>query len=87
MISFEVNDMTCGHCVSSLTKALQAADATAKLRFDLAAHRVDIEPGMADAAKLSEAIKLAGYAPVQIDSADAVNGHSAAPAPKGCCCR
>jgi copper chaperone len=86
MISFQVNDMTCGHCVSSLTKALQAADATAKLRFDLAAHRVDIEPGTADAAELSEAIKLAGYAPVQIDSADAVNGPSVAPAPKGCCC-
>jgi copper chaperone len=86
MTSFQVNDMTCGHCVSSLTKALQAADATAKLRFDLAAHRVDIEPGMADAAELSEAIKLAGYAPVQIDSADAVNGPSAAPAPKGCRC-
>ena len=86
MISFQVNDMTCGHCVSSLTKALQAADTTAKLRFDLAAHRVDIEPGTADAAELSEAIELAGYAPVQIDSADAVNDPSAAPAPKGCCC-
>jgi copper chaperone len=86
MISFQVDDMTCGHCVSSLTAALQAADATAKLRFDLEAHRVDIEPGMADAAELSEAIKLAGYALVQIDSADAVNDPSAAPAPNGCCC-
>lgn len=86
MISFLVNDMTCGRCVSSLTKALQAADSTATLRFDLAAHRVDIEPGLADAAELSEAIKWAGYVPVQIDSADAVNGPSAAPAPKGCCC-
>jgi copper chaperone len=26
MISFEVNDMTCGHCVSTITKALKTAD-------------------------------------------------------------
>jgi len=87
MISFQVNDMTCGHCVSSLTKALQAADTTAKLRFDLAAHRVDIEPGTADAAELSEAIKQAGYAPVQVNGANKSDHHGAAPAPKRCCCR
>jgi copper chaperone len=86
MISFQVNDMTCGHCVSSLTKALQAADATAKLRFDLAAHRVDIETGLADAAELSEAIKRAGYAPVQINGAKGSDHPGAAPVPKGCCC-
>ena len=86
MISFQVNDMTCGHCVGAITKALEAADATANVRFDLATHRVDIEPGEADAAELSEAIKQAGYAPVQIDSANASSGPSAAPARKGCCC-
>ena len=85
MISFQVNDMTCGHCVSTITKAVKAEDATAKLRFDLAAHRVDIEPGEADAAELSEAIRQAGYAPVQIDVAHD-NGLNAAPASKGCCC-
>ena len=26
MIAFEVNDMTCGHCVSIITKAVKAAD-------------------------------------------------------------
>jgi copper chaperone CopZ len=26
MITFEVNDMTCGHCVSTITKALKATD-------------------------------------------------------------
>ena len=86
MISFQVNDMTCGHCVSTITQALKTADATASVRFDLAAHRVDIEPGKADAAVLSEAIKQAGYAPVQIDGAHASHGPSTAPARKGCCC-
>ena len=84
MISFEVNDMTCGHCVSSLTKALQAADATAKLRFDLAAHRVDIEPGMADAAELSEAIKLAGVHPCR--STVRMTPTRRRTGTKGCCC-
>jgi copper chaperone len=86
MISFQVNDMTCGHCVSTITKAVKAEDATATLRFDLAAHRVDIEAGEADAAELSEAIKQAGYAPVQIDGANASNGPSTASARKRCCC-
>ena len=85
MISFQVNDMTCGHCVSTITKAVKAEDATATLQFDLAAHRVDIEPGEADAAELSEAIRQAGYVPVQIDVAND-NGLNAAPARKGCCC-
>ena len=86
MISFQVNDMTCGHCVSTITQALKTVDETASARFDLAAHRVDIEPGKADAAVLSEAIKQAGYVPVQIDGADCSNGPGASPARKGCCC-
>ena len=52
MISFQVNDMTCGHCVSTITKALKGVDATAKVQFDLATHRVDIEPGEAGALSL-----------------------------------
>jgi len=86
MISFRVNDMTCGHCVGTITKALKAEDAGAQVRFDLASHRVDIESGQADAAALSEAIKVAGYTPVQIDLPNNAKDPSAAPARKGCCC-
>jgi copper chaperone len=86
MISFQVNDMNCGHCVSTITKALKAEDAGAQVRFDLASHRVDIESREADAAELSEAIKAAGYTPVQIDVASNANELSAAPARTGCCC-
>lgn len=66
MIAFEVNDMTCGHCVSTLTKALKAADPQAKVQIDLARHRVEIEPGEADAQALGEAIQEAGYTPVPL---------------------
>ena len=40
MISFQVNDMTCGHCVATITKAVRSVDHGAKVEIDLAAHRV-----------------------------------------------
>ncbi len=43
MIAFEVNDMTCGHCVSTITKALKSADQGAKVTIDLARHLVMVE--------------------------------------------
>jgi copper chaperone len=86
MISFQVDDMTCGHCVSSITKALRVVDATAQAQFDLAAHRVDIEPGEADAARLRAAIEEAGYTPVPTGSPAAGTALGLAPTRKGCCC-
>ena len=44
MIAFEVKDMTCGHCVSTITKALKATDKDAKVQIDLATHHVRVEP-------------------------------------------
>lgn len=66
MISFEINDMTCGHCVSSVTRAVMALDAQARLQVDLERHRVDIEPAAADAASLAAAIADAGFTPVAL---------------------
>jgi copper chaperone len=68
MIAFEVNDMSCGHCVSTITKAVQAVDQGAKVQADLATHRVLIEPTASDAATLGAAIKEAGYTPVPVAS-------------------
>jgi copper chaperone len=66
MIAFEVNDMSCGHCVSSITKAVQAVDPQAQVQVDLAQHRVQIEPVNAQAAQLDAAIRDAGFTPVQV---------------------
>ena len=66
MISFQVNDMSCGHCVSTITKAIRAVDQGAKVEVDLASHRVQIELGEADADELAEAIRDAGYTPVAV---------------------
>lgn len=68
MITFEVNDMTCGHCVSTITKAVKGEDKDATLQFDLATHRVVIEPANASAQELQHAIAEAGYTPVPVES-------------------
>ena len=83
MITFEVSDMTCGHCASTITKAVKSVDQGARVAIDVAAHRVHIEPTEADAAELLEAIKEAGYSPVEVaQPAEA----AASTGKKGCCC-
>ena len=85
MITFEVNDMTCGHCVSTITKALKAVDRDAKVAIDLASHRVQVESNAADADELADAIKEAGYTPV---SAFVAATATASAKTGGCCgCR
>jgi copper chaperone len=64
MIAFEVNDMTCAHCVGTITQAVKGVDRDAKVEIDLSRHRVEIEPADADAQALGEAIREAGYTPV-----------------------
>ena len=66
MIAFEVNDMTCGHCISTITRAVKEADQDAKVQIDLARHRVEIEPASSDALQLRDAIEQAGYTPVPV---------------------
>lgn len=83
MVTFQVNDMTCGHCVSAITEAVKAADKDAKVQIDLATHRVHVEPASAQAGELAEAIKDAGYTPVTILQPQAA---SANPAKAGGCC-
>lgn len=62
MFRFRVDDMTCGHCVSRITRALQDADAHARIDISLAEKRVSIETSLEeiDAAR---AIAQAGYTP------------------------
>ena len=82
MIAFDVNDMTCGHCAGTITSAVKAADAAARLEIDLSRRQVRIELGHAGARQLADAIRQAGYTPVPVQTAD-----MAAPvARQGCCC-
>lgn len=86
MISFQVNDMTCGHCVGSITKAVKAVDGGATVQIDLPTHRVEIQPTQANAAELGDAIKKAGYTPVVVENSAIARIPVSAPARKGCCC-
>lgn len=85
MITFEVQDMTCGHCVSTITKALKAVDANARVQIDLAAHRVQIEPTESTEQELRDAIQEAGYTPLVVEQATATEEASASSTGKGCC--
>lgn len=66
MVTFEVKDMTCGHCVSVITKAVHNTDQRARVDVDLSAHRVRIEPVAATVQQLQAAIAEAGYTPVRL---------------------
>jgi copper chaperone len=82
MIAFDVKDMSCGHCVSTITRALRATDRDARIQIDLAARRVQVEPVSADAEELAAAIQDAGYTPVPVEAAGL---QVAAPAGGSCC--
>ena len=57
---FTVKDMTCGHCVGTVRKALEDALPGADILVDLATHRVEFT---GDRATGEEAIREAGYTP------------------------
>jgi copper chaperone len=60
MFSFQVQGMSCGHCVQTVTKAVQAIDAKAQVQVDLATGDVRVESSAPKAA-IAEAIGEAGY--------------------------
>ena len=62
MFSLDIPNMSCGHCVRTITETVKAADPAAIVEADLAACRVQVqtsEPREQLAARLKEA----GYAP------------------------
>ena len=85
MVTFEVQDMTCGHCASSITKAVRAMDPTAQVTADLTTHRVQVESTESDGTQLGDVIREAGYTPVAVEDR-AMSAERPAPR-SGCCCR
>ena len=65
MPTFQVNDMTCGHCVATVTRAIEGLDATAQVTIDLAAHRVQVE-STRPAEQVEAAIRDAGFTPTAV---------------------
>ena len=63
MIEFKVDDMTCGHCAATITRAVTGIEPTAKVDIDLATRRVRIAAA-GEAQQFETAIRDAGYTPV-----------------------
>jgi copper chaperone len=62
MIELNVPDMSCGHCVSTITRAVKEVDSDGSCDVDLQAHKVRIGSNHA-AAEFVSAIAKAGYRP------------------------
>jgi copper chaperone len=67
MLTFKVEDMTCGGCAASIKRALARADAAAAVDVDVPAKLVKVNPAAADAAGIEAAIREAGFTPVRAD--------------------
>ncbi|AKJ97388.1 MULTISPECIES: heavy-metal-associated domain-containing protein [Pseudomonas] len=57
---FNVQGMSCGHCVKAITQAVQARDPAADVQVDLSAKTVQVQSSL-PAAAVVEAIKEEGY--------------------------
>ena len=60
MLQLTLPDMTCGHCVKTVTQTVQQLDPAATLEIDLPQHQVRIDSQL-DAAVLREALAAQGY--------------------------
>jgi copper chaperone len=60
MYELQVEEMSCGHCVNAVTKAVQAIDAQAQVEVDLAQRKVRVQSG-AELTQVAAAILDAGY--------------------------
>jgi copper chaperone len=64
-IEFNVEGMSCQHCVSAVTNAIRERDAAARVQIDLAAGKVTVESA-APVETLKDAIDDAGYTVVAV---------------------
>ena len=60
MTHFTIPDMDCGGCVSAITRAIQAQDASATVQANLETHLVEIASTLS-ADTLAAAIDAAGF--------------------------
>jgi copper chaperone len=67
MYQFNVPDMTCGHCVSTVTKAIEDADPKAKVDISLAERRVQIQTTLSSE-EAARQIAQAAYTPEAVKS-------------------
>ncbi len=61
MRAFEVQGISCGHCVRSITQAVQALDPAAQVRVDIPSGRVEVDSERLDDRQVVDAMAAEGY--------------------------
>ena len=61
-MQFHIENMTCGGCARSVTKAIQSVDPVAEVNADPSTHKVDVKSS-APRDQLVNALTEVGYAP------------------------
>ena len=85
MVTFQVSDMTCGHCASAISRAVASVDKDARVDIRIQQKLVRIGSS-ATAAELAEAIQDAGYTPQEVRQEPAQPTVQRASAGCGCGC-
>lgn len=57
---FQVQGMSCGHCVGAVTNAVKALDPQAEVKVDLATGKVEVD-SLQERAAIAQAIEEEGY--------------------------
>lgn len=81
MVTFQVNDMTCGHCASAISRAVAAVDKNARMDIRIQQKLVRVA-STASVAELAQAIQDVGYTPREVRDDPA---QPAAPPASGSC--
>lgn len=84
MLTLRISDMTCGHCASTIARAVAGVDKSARVEVDIPGKLVSVTSA-ADDSDLIEAIQEAGYTPEKMSAAPVARPRSGARC--GCGCR
>lgn len=66
-MKFEVPDMSCGHCVATIEKALASADPTASVQVDLDARTTEFSSALSGD-EIIQVLAKAGYTATPSDN-------------------
>jgi copper chaperone len=65
MLEFEIQAMSCGHCVATITRTLTALDPAAKVLAELPTHRLRVDTTL-PRAEVEHALRAADYPPTRV---------------------
>jgi Cu+-exporting ATPase len=84
-MELNVRNMTCGHCIDTVTQAIHGVDAEARVDVDLAKGRVKVEGSRAPSRDFIKAVEKSGYPAAEAEPAGDSNAghhHEHHPAPE-----